>query len=75
VKKAIKVTNKKIKPQILRKWNVTTLGELIVLDRRFADVFQGRAPKSVLANHYTSKGLLTLNMIYESGHKNNAIIQ
>jgi len=32
---------------------------------RFADVFQGRAPRSVLAKHYTGKGLETLEKIYK----------
>lgn len=31
---------------------------------RFVDVFQGRAPKSVLARHYTGKSLETLKKIY-----------
>ena len=31
---------------------------------RFVDVFQGRAPKSVLAKHYTGKGLELLSRLY-----------
>jgi hypothetical protein len=32
---------------------------------RFVDVFQGRAPKSVLAKNYTGKGLQRLRRIYD----------
>jgi hypothetical protein len=32
------------------------MGELGVPDR-YVDAFQGRAPRSVLANHYTGKGI------------------
>jgi hypothetical protein len=32
---------------------------------RFIDVFQGRAPRSVLAKHYTGKGLERLKRIYD----------
>jgi intergrase/recombinase len=54
----------RIRPQTLRKWHSTTLGELMVPDR-FVDVFQGRAPWNVLAKHYTGKGLERLARIYE----------
>ena len=40
------------------------LGELMVPDR-FVDVFQGRAPRSVLAKHYTGRGLERLERIYD----------
>jgi len=32
---------------------------------RFVDVFQGRAPKSVLAKHYTGKDLERLKRMHE----------
>lgn len=48
----------------MRKWHLTELGELMVPDR-FVDIFQGRAPRSVLAKHYTGKGLERLKRIYE----------
>lgn len=35
---------------------------------RFVDVFQGRAPKSVLAKHYTGKGLERLKRIYDKAN-------
>jgi len=69
-KKASKAADFKITPQVLRKWHSTMLGELMVPDR-FVDVFQGRAPRSVLAKHYTGKGLERLKRIY---HKANLAI-
>jgi intergrase/recombinase len=43
------------------------LGELGVPDR-YVDVFQGRAPKSVLARFYTGKELLRLKRIYDKAN-------
>ena len=63
-KKASKAAGFKITPQVLRKWHSTELGELMVPDRS-VDIFQGRAPKSVLAKHYTGKGLERLKRIYD----------
>jgi intergrase/recombinase len=51
----------------MRKWHSTELGELMVPDR-FVDIFQGRAPRSVLAKHYTGKGLERLMRIYEKAN-------
>jgi integrase len=51
-----------IRPQILRKWHSTMLGELGVPDR-YVDIFQGRAPRTVLAKHYTGKGFNQLRRI------------
>ncbi len=53
-----------ITSKVLRAWFSTEMGELGVADR-FVDVFQGRAPRSVLAKHYTGKGLLRLKRIYD----------
>jgi len=53
-----------IRPQVLRKWHSTMLGELGVPDR-YVDIFQGRAPRSVMAKHYTGKGLERLRRICE----------
>jgi len=58
----------KIRPQVLRKWQSTTLGENGCPDR-YVDVFQGRAPKTVLAKFYTGKELLRLKAIYEKFSK------
>jgi len=40
------------------------MGEKLIPDR-FVDIFQGRAPRTVLAKHYTGKGLQRLRRIYE----------
>jgi len=56
-----------ITSKILRAWSSTEMGELGVPDR-FVDVFQGRAPRSVLAKHYTGKGLVTLKRIYDKAN-------
>ena len=58
----------KIRPQVLRKWQSTTLGENGCPDR-YVDVFQGRSPKTVLAKFYTGKELLRLKAIYEKFSK------
>jgi len=57
----------RIRPQILRKWHSTMLGELMVPDR-FVDLFQGRAPRSVLARHYTGTELKRLKRIYDNAN-------
>jgi len=43
------------------------MGELDVADR-FVDVFQGRAPKNVLAKHYTPQGIRILREIYDKAN-------
>ena len=48
--KASKAAGFRITPQVLRVWFATEMGELGVPDR-YVDVFQGRAPRSVLAKH------------------------
>lgn len=58
----------KITPQVLRKWQSTTLGENGCSDR-YVDVFQGRTPKTVLAKFYTGKELLRLKSIYQKFSK------
>jgi len=37
---------------------------------RFVDVFEGRAPRNVLAKHYTGKGLKRLRRIYDKAGLN-----
>ena len=64
LKTASKAAGVKIGPQILRVWFATEMGELGLPDR-FVDIFHGRAPRSVLARHYTAKGLETLKRIYD----------
>jgi len=61
---ASEMADVKITSKVLRAWFSTELGELGIPDR-FVDVFQGRAPRSVLAKHYTGKGLERLKRIYK----------
>jgi intergrase/recombinase len=62
--KATEKAGIKITPQVLRVWQSTELGEHGIPDR-YVDVFQGRAPKSMIARFYTGKELLRLKRIYE----------
>ena len=48
----------------LEAWFATEMGESLIPDR-FVDIFQGRAPRSVLAKHYTGNGLERLKRIYD----------
>lgn len=64
---ASKSSQTKITPKILRRWFSTEMGEQLIPDR-FIDIFQGRAPRSVLAKHYTGKELLRLKRIYEKAN-------
>jgi integrase len=68
-KTASKATGVKISPQILRVGFSMQMGEDNIPDR-FVDIFQGRAPRSVLAKHYTSKGIQRLKTIYEKANLN-----
>ena len=43
------------------------MGEHCVVDR-LIDIFQGRAPRTVLAKHYSGKGLLRLKRIYDKAN-------
>ena len=61
---ASKAAKIKISPQILRVWFSMEMGEQGIPDR-FVDIFQGRAPRSVLAKHYTAKGIERLKKIYD----------
>lgn len=63
-KRVSKAAGLRITPQVLRKWHSTELGELGVPDR-YVDVFQGRAPKTVIAKSYTGKELERLKRIYD----------
>ena len=53
--------------KVLRAWFSTEMGELGTPDR-FIDIFQGRAPRSVLAKHYTGKRLQRLKRIYDKAN-------
>ena len=54
----------KVTLQMLRVWFCNMMGELGVQDR-YIDIFCGRAPKSVLAKHYTSREIRKLKRIYD----------
>ena len=54
----------KVTPQMLRVWFSAKMGELGVQDR-YVDIFQGRAPRSVLAKYYTPREKLHLKQIYD----------
>jgi intergrase/recombinase len=56
-----------ITSKVLRAWFSTEMGELGVPDR-FVNIFQGRAPRNVLAKHYTGKGLQQLKRIYDKAN-------
>ena len=66
-KQATESARVNVTSKILRAWFSTEMGELGVPDR-FVDVFQGRAPRSVLAKHYTGKRLLRLKRIYDKAN-------
>jgi len=51
----------------MKAWFSTEMGELGVADR-FVDIFQGRAPQSVLGKYYTGKRLLRLKRIYDNAN-------
>jgi integrase len=59
----------KITPQILRVWFASEMGDALIPDR-YIDIFEGRAPRSVLAKHYTAKGIERLKIIYEKADLN-----
>ena len=63
-KRASDTAGVKITAQVLRMWFSTEMGERGVPDR-YVDIFQGRAPRTVIAKHYTGKGLERLGRIYE----------
>lgn len=63
----------KITPQVLRKWQSTTLGENGSPDR-YVDIFHGRAPRTVLAKFYTGKELLRLKAVYDKFSKSLRIL-
>ena len=70
-KKILRIASKNagvsITSKVLRVWFSTEMRELGTPDR-FIDIFQGRAPRSVLAKHYTGKGLDRLKRIYDKAN-------
>ena len=66
-RKASKAAKIRITPQVLRAWFATVMGEKLIPDR-FVDIFQGRAPRSILAKHYTGKGMQRLRKVYQKAN-------
>lgn len=56
-----------LKPKDLRDFFSQELGRALIPDR-YIDIFQGRAPKNVLANHYTPQGIRMLREIYDKAN-------
>ncbi len=53
-----------LKPKDLRDFFSQEMGKALIPDR-YIDIFQGRAPRSVLAKHYTPQGTRLLREIYD----------
>jgi integrase len=56
-----------LKPKDLRDFFSQEMGKAFVPDR-YIDIFQGRAPKNVLAKHYNPHGIRMLKEIYEKAN-------
>lgn len=56
-----------LKPKDLRDFFSQEMGKAFVPDR-YIDIFQGRAPKNVLAKHYTPQGIEMLKEIYDKAN-------
>ena len=56
-----------LKPKDLRDFFSQEMGKAFVPDR-YIDVFQGRAPKNILAKHYNPHGIRMLKEIYEKAN-------
>jgi len=66
-KKAREKTGIHLKPKDLRDFFSQEMGKAFVPDR-YIDIFQGRAPRSVLAKHYTPQGIRMLKEIYDKAN-------
>ena len=53
-----------LKPKDLRDFFSQEKGKALIPDR-YIDIFQGRAPRNVLAKHYTLQGTRLLREIYD----------
>jgi len=65
--KAKKKSGINLKPKDLRDFFSQEMGKALIPDR-FIDIFQGRAPKNVLAKHYTPQGIKLLREIYDKAN-------
>jgi integrase len=60
-------TGLNLKPKDLRDFFSQELGKALIPDR-YIDIFQGRAPRSILAKHYTPQGIKLLREIYDKAN-------
>ena len=56
-----------MKPKDLRDFFSQEMGKALIPDR-YIDIFQGRAPRNVLAKHYTPQGTRLLREIYDKAN-------
>lgn len=56
-----------LKPKDLRDFFSQEMGKALIPDR-YIDIFQGRAPRSILAKHYTPHWIRLLREIYDKAH-------
>jgi integrase len=66
-KRAKKKSGIQLKPKDMRDFFSQELGKAFVPDR-YIDIFQGRAPKNVLAKHYNPHGIQMLKEIYDKSN-------
>ena len=66
-KKAKEKTGVLLKPKDMRDFFSQEMGKAFVPDR-YIDIFQGRAPKNVLAKHYNPHGIKMLKEIYDKAN-------
>ena len=65
--RARRKTGLNLKPKDLRDFFSQEMGKALIPDR-YIDIFQGRAPKGVLAKHYTPQGVKLLREIYDKAN-------
>ncbi len=56
-----------LKPKDLRDFFSQEMGKALIPDR-YIDIFQGRAPRNILAKHYTTQGIRLLKEIYDKAN-------
>jgi intergrase/recombinase len=56
-----------LKVKDLRDFFSQEFGKALIPDR-YIDIFQGRAPKGILAKHYTPQGVRMLREIYDKAN-------
>lgn len=66
-KRARETSGVQLKPKDMRDFFSQEMGKAFVPDR-YIDVFQGRAPKNVLAKHYNPHGIEMLRRIYDKAN-------